>query len=529
MRDSSPVTFNHGPLTVYIKPLEDCPDLGALVRALPSQRPVIWFDSARHHPVTGRWSMVGFDPWLTLRVKHGRVELSTSSATHVWQAHPLVALRQVLHRYRAPAPSSLRLRLRDPFGDHPAFAGWCPPQGRAIGLMGFLSYDLNRWIERLSPPRLAEPTVPDMLWFGMRTIVLVDHAEQRSWLLSVADPNGLPTLARREAVAALERADTLLGATPAAQERPLETGTTSLEATSTQQEFHTMVLRALEHIRAGDIIQANLSQRFTASWRRPALPLYETLRRINPSPFSCLLSSEEVSVVSCSPERLVRVQDGRVDTRPIAGTRPRGATPGEDAVNSLDLLLSEKERAEHIMLVDLARNDLGRISAVGSVSIGELMALEAYSHVIHIVSDVSGVLRPGVDAVDVIRAVFPGGTITGCPKVRCMQILRELEPVARGLYTGSLGYLGFDGTMDLNIAIRTIAVQDGRLSFHVGAGIVADSDPEREYHETLAKAGALVNALRSVDGQMTDETALRAQSCGHYPKTPSPEPGALFI
>jgi anthranilate/para-aminobenzoate synthase component I len=191
------------------------------------------------------------------------------------------------------------------------------------------------------------------------------------------------------------------------------------------------------------------------------------------------------------------VQEGRIDTRPIAGTRPRGATPEADVLNSLELLLSEKERAEHIMLVDLARNDLGRVCAAGSVRVNELMALEEYSHVIHIVSDVAGILRARTDAVDVIRAVFPGGTITGCPKVRCMQILRELEPVARGLYTGSLGWLGFDGTMDLNIAIRTMVLRGRRLSFHVGAGIVADSDPEREYEETLAKAGALTAALQA--------------------------------
>ena len=268
---------------------------------------------------------------------------------------------------------------------------------------------------------------------------------------------------------------------------------------STRPEFEAMVRRALAHIRAGDIFQANLSQRFTASWRGPAFPLYQALRRINPSPFACFLSSEELSVVSCSPERLARVQEGRLDTRPIAGTRPRGETPGEDALNSLELLLSEKERAEHVMLVDLARNDLGRVCAAGSVGVTELMALEAYSHVHHIISDVSGDLRRGVDAVEVIRAVFPGGTITGCPKVRCMQILRELEPAARGLYTGSLGYLGFDGAMDLNIAIRTMVIQREQLSFHVGAGIVADSDPEREYHETLAKAAALREALEAVN------------------------------
>jgi len=272
----------------------------------------------------------------------------------------------------------------------------------------------------------------------------------------------------------------------------------ALQPTCTQAEFETMVLRALEAIRAGDIFQANVSQQFTTLWEGRPLPLYLALRRINPSPFACFLSCEALTAVSCSPERLVRVQDGRVDTRPIAGTRPRGQSAEEDLLNSLELFVSEKERAEHIMLVDLARNDLGRIAATGSIGVEELMTLEAYSHVLHIVSNVSGRLRRGVDAVEVIQAVFPGGTITGCPKVRCMQILRELEPVARGLYTGSLGYIGFDGTMDLNIAIRTLVLQGHRLSFHVGAGIVADSVPEREYHETLAKAGALMSALDAV-------------------------------
>jgi anthranilate/para-aminobenzoate synthase component I len=281
-----------------------------------------------------------------------------------------------------------------------------------------------------------------------------------------------------------------------------------------------MVGRALEFIRNGEVFQANLSQRFTAEWRPAparfvssseaagvggmALELYRLLRRINPSPFACYLACDDLAVVSCSPERLVRVQDGRVDTRPIAGTRPRGASPHEDALNSLELLLSEKERAEHIMLVDLSRNDLGRVCEAGSVAVDELMALEDYSHVIHIVSNVSGRLRRGTEAADIIRAVFPGGTITGCPKVRCMEIIRELEPVARGLYSGSLGVLGFDGSLDLNIAIRTIVLQGPHLSFHVGAGIVADSVPEREYHETLDKARAMMDALQSIRASSED-------------------------
>ena len=423
---------------------------------------------------TGRWSLLGCAPWLTLTCRGSTAEVRTSAATQQWRSHPLEALQDVLRRY-APARG-------------------LGVAGRAVGLMGFLSYELNRWIERLPAPRSQEPAgLPDMRWYGMCLAILVDHADHRSWVVSLADPHAPAAAARREARETLERALSKLTA-PAA----VSSGAASwsnLRHTSTQPEFEAMVRRALAYIRAGDIFQANLSQRFTASWRGSAFPLYQTLRRINPSPFACFLSSEELSVVSCSPERLVRVQEGRVDTRPIAGTRPRGVTPEDDALKSLELLLSEKERAEHVMLVDLARNDLGRVCASGSVDVTELMTLEAYSHVHHIVSDVSGRLRRNTGAVDVIRAVFPGGTITGCPKVRCMQILRELEPVARGLYTGSLGYLGFDGTTNLNIAIRTMTIQQEQLSFHVGAGIVADSDPEREYHETLAKAAALRAAL----------------------------------
>ena len=473
--------LRHGPLTVYLKPLDGCANLSAFVETLPPDVPAIWLDSARQHPVTGRWSMVGCHPWLRFSARGDRLELRTSAATQRWRGHPLEGLRRILRRYRAPHASI--------------------PQARALGLMGFLSYDLNRWIERLPAPQPSGSSVPEMLWLGMRLVVLVDHAEQRSWLLSLVDPHSPGAVARREALGELERATDRLterfSELAEADGAESASGWSSLQATSTQAEFERMVSKALESIRAGEIFQANVSQRFTASWRGRAWPLYRRLRKINPSPFACWFSCDDLTVVSCSPERLALVQDGRISTRPIAGTRPRGENPVDDAVNSLELLLSEKERAEHLMLVDLERNDLGRVCTAGSVSVDELMTLESYSHVLHIVSEVSGCLRRGTDAVDVIRAAFPGGTITGCPKVRCMEILRELEPVARGLYTGSLGRLGFDGSMDLNIAIRTIVIQGDRLSFHVGAGIVADSLPEREYQETLAKAAALKSALET--------------------------------
>lgn len=495
MHSGDPVALRHGPLTVYLTMFQGEPDVPTFLRTtLPAHMPLVWLDSARPHVKTGRWSMIGYDPWLTY-VAHGpRCELRTRAATAHWHLHPLQGLRRLLRGYRIPTGTQAH--------------------ARAVGLMGCLSYELNRWIEPSVPSwnRRQHPAAtawPDMLWFGMRGALLVDHFQHRSWLLQVVDPYGPPARMRRQALEALEWARAHLVCLPSGDDAsrpqpPIRRGACSsdrlvgpppLVATTSQAEFERMVNRALTRIRAGDIFQANVAQQFTTTWRGDALALYQALRVINPSPFACFLRWRDWSVVSCSPERLVRVEGGTVDTRPIAGTRPRGATPHEDVMNSLELLLSEKERAEHIMLVDLARNDLGRVCRVGSVAVDELMELEEYSHVIHIVSDVAGLLRPGLDAVEVIRAIFPGGTITGCPKVRCMQILRQLEAVPRGLYTGSVGYLGFDGTMDLNIAIRTMVLAGEQVSFHVGAGIVADSDPQREYHETLAKAHALIAAL----------------------------------
>lgn len=493
-----------GPFTGYLKAVEGCPDLAAVVQALPEGRPVIWLDSARVHPLTGRYSVLGYDPWLTLIARGDGIELSDGASRRVCRTPPLEALRSVLRRYTVPA-------------------GALGPAGKGLGLMGWLSYDVSRWIEpRLqrtaAPSADAMSSVPMMAWFGMQVVIVVDHVARRSWVVSVADPHRPSGPARRAAREALEEAVTGLRLTgretwDASPER-LDAGfgagdapvtcrvsrVTSNEAvplspTMSKGEFEAMVERALEHIRAGEIFQANVSQQFTGPWEGSARALYLALRRGNPSPFAVFLSVGDLTVVGCSPERLVKVEGGRVTARPIAGTRPRGMSPEEETLNSLELLLSEKERAEHLMLVDLARNDLGRVCDRGSVTVAELMGLEAYSHVIHIVSEVSGRLRRGVSAVDVIRAVFPGGTITGCPKVRCMELLQAMEPVPRGLYTGSLGYLAFDGAMDLNIAIRTMVLQGGMVSCSVGAGIVADSDPSREYQETLQKAAAMFQAL----------------------------------
>lgn len=276
-------------------------------------------------------------------------------------------------------------------------------------------------------------------------------------------------------------------------------------------EYMEKVLQCQEFIGSGDIYQINLSHRFAigcgedsgpgSSMRRArprelARPLYESLRKVNPAPFAGILESDDLCLVSASPERLVRLQERQVETRPIAGTRPRGRTLSEDRKLVEDLLTNQKERAEHIMLVDLERNDLGRVCQYGSVRIDEFMHVERYSHVSHIVSNIQGTLRDNLDGFDLIRAVFPGGTVTGVPKIRCMEILEQLEPVRRGPYTGSLGYVSWNGDLDLNIIIRTLVLTKTGGYLQVGAGIVADSNPAREYEETLHKAEAFFQALR---------------------------------
>ncbi|HLA77197.1 MAG TPA: anthranilate synthase component I family protein, partial [Vicinamibacteria bacterium] len=263
----------------------------------------------------------------------------------------------------------------------------------------------------------------------------------------------------------------------------------------TRREHRALVLRILEHIARGDIYQANLSQRFELPWPRTGLDLYRSLRAVSPAPFSGYFRAAGFEIVSASPERLLKVADGEASTRPIAGTRPRSPDAAWDRALAAELILSEKERAEHLMLVDLARNDLGKVGALGSVEVNELMTVEDYAQVRHIVSNVRTRLAPGRDAFDALFAMFPGGTITGVPKIRCMQILDALEPAARGFYTGALFYATPSGRLDANILIRSALVTAGRVSFQTGGGIVADSDPDQEYQETLHKAEGMRLAL----------------------------------
>jgi anthranilate/para-aminobenzoate synthase component I len=280
----------------------------------------------------------------------------------------------------------------------------------------------------------------------------------------------------------------------------------TLVPSQSREAYKTRVRRCQEYIAAGDIYQANLSHRFTLDSREAAsksgskeyaIELYRRLRRVNPSPFAGLMQFNSISLVSCSPERLVQLTGAKASIRPIAGTRPRGEGQEEDHLLRAELVASPKERAEHVMLVDLERNDLGKVCRYGSVQVNEFMTVEQYSHVSHLVSDVTGTLQLGKSPFDLVKAVFPGGTITGVPKLRCMEIIEELEPVRRGLYTGAMGYFSWSGDLDLNILIRTLVLTERNGYLQVGAGIVADSDPDREYDETLAKAGAFFKILEA--------------------------------
>ncbi|MGD1901739.1 MAG: anthranilate synthase component I [Geitlerinemataceae cyanobacterium] len=362
------------------------------------------------------------------------------------------------------------------------------------GWLGWLGYDAAWEIERL--PRLREDVLPFPVayWYEPASFAVADELQDTLWLAATTE-DGLDRLDR-------DWQNFLSGRTsltPIVNPEPATTGEIAPNFVTTQADYEAMVRRAKDYIRAGDIFQTNLSLRFGHATAASGWQIYQALHRINPSPFASYWKTPWGEMASCSPERLVKLRDRRAETRPIAGTRPRGATPDADAAYAAELLANRKENAEHIMLVDLERNDLGRVCTWGSVAVDELLVIERYSHVMHLVSNVVGELAAERDAIDPIVAMFPGGTITGCPKVRCMEIIEELEPLRRSLFYGSCGYLDRRGRLDLNILIRTLLKVSDTAWGQVGAGIVADSDPTREWFESLAKAKAQLAAIAAVD------------------------------
>ncbi|HJX13152.1 MAG TPA: aminodeoxychorismate synthase component I [Dehalococcoidales bacterium] len=441
-------------------------------------RPFSFFlDSGMDPQKLGRYSFMGSDPFLVLRSRGDRVSLVRDGVEEVKRGNPFDILREVLGAYKLDG------------GDAPVpFTG---------GVVGYFSYDLGHFIERLPAAAVDDLQLPECYLGFYDAVVAFDHRENRAYLVSTGFPGLDGSQRQRRAGERLKELKSLMASPPpppAAAEAASGEGIV-LRANFSHQGYLEAVATAREYICAGDIFQVNLSQRFEADLSIPPYDLYRRLRAINPAPFASYFNFDGVSIVGASPERFLKLTGDRVETRPIKGTKPRGKTPDEDRALAESLLASAKDRAENVMIVDLERNDIGRVCRYGSVKVTELAILETYPTVFHLTSTVVGQLSEGKNRIDLLKATFPGGSITGAPKVRAMEIIDELEPTRRSVYTGSLGYLSFGGDMDLDIVIRTIIVKDGRAYFQVGGAIVYDSEPESEYIETLDKGRALIQAL----------------------------------
>jgi anthranilate synthase component 1 len=482
--------------------LQQFTDLPPLVRELPSdlETPVsVYLKLAGDGPsfllesITGgealaRYSFIGVHPSRTCILRGGSLEIHSAGQSYIKDLEgldPLDALRQELDTCRSASLPGL-----------PRFNG---------GLVGYLGYEMMRFFEP-NVALQAHPDLPDAILLLADTLVAFDHAFGRLLLIARPRPAVSAEAARAEAETRLDAIQVCLDGPippqPAPKGQPADT---SLSSNLTPRQFMDAVVKAKEHIAAGDIFQIVLSQRLSRETTASPFSIYRALRHLNPSPymfffdFANLIGEPGLQLIGASPELHVRLEGRRASLRPIAGTSRRSASPEEDARIEADLLADPKERAEHVMLVDLARNDLGRVCEFGSVHVPEQMVIERYSHVMHIVSHVEGTLRPELDAFDLMKATFPAGTVSGAPKIRAMQIINELETGPRGTYAGAVGYFAADGSMDTCITIRTMLVRGQHISVQAGAGIVADSDPEREYQESLNKARALAVAVEMAE------------------------------
>jgi len=471
-----------------VERLDTFPNAFEVFRRYFKEEPFPFFlDSGMDRKKLGRYSFMGSDPFLIFRSKGTRIELVHRGMRWHGGGDPFRVLSEMFGRLRA-SPMERSDGVEVPF---------------AGGAVGYFGYDLCHFVETLPAAAVDDVGVPDCYLAFYDRVVAFDHLCRRAYLCSCR----VPGLEESELNRRTERLRAALSAVPddlssEAEERsriPMDAPLPPLRSDFTKEGYIAAIRRAKEYIAAGDIYQVNLSQRFSGPLSVSPLNLYARLRARNPAPFAAFLDFGEIQVLSSSPERFLQVEarTRRVHTRPVKGTRPRGSTPDRDEALARELLSSEKDRAELVMIVDLERNDLGRVCEIGSVHVPELVVLERYPTVYHLVSTVAGRLPPERDGMDLLRAMFPGGSITGAPKIRAMEIIAELEPTRRGVYTGAIGWLGFTGNMDLNIAIRTFVVKDGMAYFQVGGGIVADSDPQAEYEETLHKGRALMLALGS--------------------------------
>ena len=431
----------------------------------------------------GRYSMIGCDPDIIWRVTNGKAEINRNALVDVSSFTPCP---------KAPLDSLRALIAESQIAPDITL----PPM--AAGVFGYLGYDMVRQMERLAPAKADPIGVPDAIMIRPTLMVVFDSVKDEIWVVTPVRPaTGVSAKAAYESAHA--RIDTVV----AVLEGPLSHGAPAADphmlavppvSNTPKSRFLDMVAAAKEYVRAGDVFQVVLSQRFTAPFELPAFSLYRALRRVNPAPFLCYLDFADFQIVCSSPEILVRVRDDKVTIRPIAGTRWRGKTPAEDDALAAELLADEKECSEHLMLLDLGRNDVGRVSKIGTVEVTEKFTIERYSHVMHIVSNVEGKLDPKHDNIDALCAGFPAGTVSGAPKVRAMEIIDELETDKRGIYGGCIGYFGSTGEMDTCIVLRTSVVKDGKMHAQAGAGIVYDSVPTSEHRECVNKSMALFRA-----------------------------------
>jgi para-aminobenzoate synthetase component I len=466
-----------------------------------------FLDSGMDRQRLGRYSFIGSAPFLVMSSRGSEISLLRGQHREVQHGNPFDVLGRLLQVYTL---------------DHCA-----EPAPFVGGAVGYLGYDLNRFVESVPATTLDDLELPESYFAFYDSAIAFDHLEGRAYLIATGFPELDDEKRLRQARLRLdELRDWLnnnLTVTVAAASheqseatdeqshariRPSDTTIChnpeheqiTLTANFTPHDYMKAVDRVREYIAAGDVFQVNLTQRFEADLQIPPYEVHKRLRTINPAPFAAYLSFPEVTIVSASPERFLKVQGDMVETRPIKGTRPRGRNPAEDDHLAKELSHSAKDRAENVMIVDLERNDLGRVCRYGTVQVTELAVLETFPTVFHLTSTILGRLLPDKDRIDLLKAAFPGGSITGAPKVRAMEIIDELEPTRRSVYTGSMGYLSFNGNVDINIVIRTILVKQNRAYFQVGGGIIYDSDPEAEYAETLDKARALIQALRLAPG-----------------------------
>jgi len=467
-------------IPVYREIMADMDTPVSAFRKIDDGRYAFLLESIEGGEKWARYTFLGASPAVVIRSQGRRVELlRTGEAPQIVETGDLLGfVRQFLAGFSPVEVDGI-----------PRFFG---------GAVGYLGYDMVRFFEDLPTEKPAHIGAWDSYFVITDTILIFDNVRQKIKVVSNAhlDDGKSPEDAYREAVACIDALILKLKTAPAPPAPIQSTGKrVAFTPNVSRAAFEAAVEKTKEYVRAGDVFQLVLSQRFSGELTVEPLDIYRVLRTLNPSPYMFFLRLDETLVVGASPEVMVRKEGERVELRPIAGTRPRGATAEEDEQMEHEMLADPKERAEHVMLVDLGRNDLGRVCKTGTVRVSELMIVERYSHVMHIVSNVQGVLEEGKDAFDVVRATFPAGTLSGAPKVRAMEIIDELEPCRREIYGGAVGYFSFSGNMDLAIAIRTLVIKDGKIHLQAGAGIVADSVPATEYQETVNKAMAVVKAI----------------------------------